>query len=500
MRARFAGLQLVVGEMETPADWVTGGFSDAMKQDHLEKGDRRSIVILFDAPSTWVEGDLKTRRIAVIARRTHNDTKEPEVPLFQTLMSDEHHVSTTRRSTVLKGLPTTCARAVAISSSTGTTETSPVNTTWAANIDPDNGQVSIVTSIVKIIAEDGNPPPMDIRTVTLSAPLAGPLDLEGFPELIYPISLGTDSIPATLNSVHVNIDSLPILSVEEDDKQANQWLVTLTSHQFSVRERRAREVLASSPLKIPAPPRLSFKESLFTIFMVASGLQGGSTGLFALADQKRGNQVLLFVRALRLDGAAGSVVADAAALPLTRELVDSRELETFLLVLRELEICVIDVDDAELALWKRVLPAFAERCRTWSHDPGCEYRKPGAGVPLTLLSEHQFMCSCGNGRLPADYIRLPEWDVASKHAVRIAMSPMFSSPYVEDVVDVEMLRAQGGLASLLRDKCRNCNATESKKGGRLLRCTRCRGVAYCSQECQHKDWKKHRMECKPLDD
>ncbi|RYP42465.1 hypothetical protein DL767_000153 [Monosporascus sp. MG133] len=543
-RARFAGLQLAFGEMETNADWVTGDFSNATKHEHSEKGDRRSLVISFDAPSTWVEGDLKTRRIAVVARRTQNDTEEPEVPLFETVMSDEHHVSTTRRSTVLNGLPITCARAVAITSSTGTTETSPANTTWAANIDPDNGYISTVTSVVKIIAEDGSPPPMDMRTmllrqtspcnfeirfkgdavyktafpmpvlkdaiqrtvdpksgtVTLSAPLAGPLDLEGFPELIYPISLGTNSVPTTLNSVHVNLDSLPILSVEEDDKQANQWLVTLASHQFSVRERCAREVLASSPLKAPAPPRLSFKESLFTIFMVASGLQGGSTGLFALADQERGNQVLFFVRALRLDGAAGSVVADAAALPLTRELVDSRELETFLLVLRELEICVIDVDDAELVLWKRVLPAFAERCRTWSHDPGCEYRRPGASVPLTLLSERQFMCSCGNGRLPADYVRLPEWDVASRHAVHVAMSPTFSSPYVEDVVDIEMLRAQGGVEGLLREKCRNCNATESKKGGRLLKCTRCRSVAYCSQECQRKDWKKHRMECKPLED
>ncbi|RYP23402.1 hypothetical protein DL765_001107 [Monosporascus sp. GIB2] len=401
-----------------------------------------------------------------------------------------------------------------------------------------------MTSIVKIIAEDGSPPPMDTRTmllrqtspcnfeirfkgdaiyktafpmpvlkgavqrtvdpasgtVTLSAPVAGPLDLEGFPELIYPLALGKDSVPATLNSLHVSLDSLPILSVEEEDKQVNQWLITLTSHQFSVRERHAREVHASSPLENPAPPRLSFKESLFTIFMVASGLQGGSTGLFALADQERGNQILLFVRALRLDGAAGSVVADAAALPLTRELVDSRELETFLLVLRELEICVIDVDDAELTLWKRVLPALAERCRTWSHGPDCEYRRPGASAPLTLLSERQFMCSCGNGRLPADYMRLPEWDVASRHAVRVAISPTFSSPFVEDVVDVEMLRAQGGLEGLLRDKCRNCNATESKKGGRLLKCTRCRAAAYCSQECQRKDWKKHRMECKPVDD
>ncbi|RYP51041.1 hypothetical protein DL768_003541 [Monosporascus sp. mg162] len=544
MRARFTGLQLAFGEMEVPADWVTGDFSDATKQEHSEKGDRRSLVISFDAPTTWAEGDLKARRIAVVARRTQNDTDEPEVPLFETVMSDEHHVSTTRRSMVLNALPITSARAVAITSSTGTTETTPANTTLTANIDQDNGHISTMISVVKIIASDGRPPPMDMRTmllrqtspcnfeigfkgdavyktafptpvlkdtikrtvdpksgtVTLSAPLAGPLDLDGFPELICPISLGTDSVPATLNSVHVNLDSLPVLSVEEDDKQANQWLVTLTSHQFSVRERRAREALASSPLKVPAPPRLSFKESLFTIFMVASGLQGGSTGLFALADQERGNQVLLFVRALRLDGAAGSVVADAAALPLTRELVDSRELETFLLVLRELEICVIDVDDAELVLWKRVLPAFAERCRIWSHGPGCEYKRPGACVPLTLLLERQFMCTCGNGRLPADYIRLPEWDVASRHAVRVAMSPTFSSPYVEDVVDVEMLRAQGGVEGLLRDKCRNCNATESKKGGRLLKCTRCRSVVYCSQECQRKDWKKHRMECKPLDD
>ena len=146
------------------------------------------------------------------------------------------------------------------------------------------------------------------------------------------------------------------------------------------------------------------------------------------------------------------------------------------------------------------------------HDPDkCEYRGSGSDagedacpeIPLTLLPERPFMCSCGNGVLPADFVRLPEWEgVASRHAVRVAVSPLFACPIVEDVVDTELLRVQGGLQGLLREKCHACSATSSDGGkgqGGLLKCTRCKAVAYCGKECQRADWKKHRMECKPAD-
>ena len=73
--------------------------------------------------------------------------------------------------------------------------------------------------------------------------------------------------------------------------------------------------------------RQNFKESLFAMFMLTSGLQGGQTGLFALSHPQQGGiHVLIFVSAIRLDGPNGSVVLDAAVLPLTKHLIESREI------------------------------------------------------------------------------------------------------------------------------------------------------------------------------
>ncbi|KAJ1325929.1 DUF4470 domain-containing protein [Microdochium nivale] len=363
-------------------------------------------------------------------------------------------------------------------------------------------------------------------TVELTAQSLDPLGFEDFSELILPARLTsgyTRKTPVGLNNHSVNLDSLPIISVDnesESDRKATSWLATLTSQQFSARERRERDFAHEDDTQ-PMSAKLNLKESIFTIFMLASGLQGGSTGLFTLSHPDKGNQILIFVRALLLDADVGSVVADAAVLPITRELLDSGELETFLLVLRELEACVIDVSDEELVLWKRVLPGLVERCRTWEHQPGCEYNRPSsdseeaATIPLSVEPEETFLCSCGNGKLPERYMGgLPEWEnKAARHAVRVAISPLFAVPWVEDIMDLELVRSAGGVEGMVagsRDRCKCCGATDRReasgetadsstagsKGRPLMRCTRCKDATYCSLECQKKDWKKHRMECR----
>lgn len=557
-RARFTNLQLTFGDIRITGDLESDDYSVTIVQDSLVHHDDSPQIISFYIPSTLIQRELDISSIAIIERHPPTDVKKPETIVYETVMSNQQNVFITSCLTNVHDRPITGALTVATTSVTRTLDSlSPTSTRWYATLDPVAGRISNITVTVEIVDENKKsllrdqhstlltqtspcnfdisigedsvyrssfPLPVlkdtvkihvdpNLGLVAFSSPVAKPLDLEPFSELMYPVAVGNHSVPIPINGGHINLDSLPILSVDEADRQANQWLTTLTSHQFSLRERRVREELMASLIDPPNPmpftsprpsPRMSFKESLFTVFMVSSGLQGGSTGLFALADQEsgRGNQILLFVRAIRLDCASGSVVADAAALPLTRDLIDSRELETFLLVLRELEICVLDVDDAELDLWRHAIPAFAEQCRDWVHDVRmCDYGKPGATVPPTASSEQQFMCSCGNGKIPRDFVRLPEWEgVASRHAVRVAISPAFASPFVEDIVDVELLRAQGGLEGLLKEKCRNCNATKGKKGGKLMWCMRCRAVRYCSQDCQKKDWKKHRMECKPVAD
>jgi len=53
-------------------------------------------------------------------------------------------------------------------------------------------------------------------------------------------------------------------------------------------------------------------------------------------------------------------------------------------------------------------------------------------------------------------------------------------------------RFSGNLA-----KCNGCGQFEGKKG-QWKRCSRCQVAKYCGTECQTKDWKKHKKQCKDL--
>ncbi|KAH6847648.1 hypothetical protein B0I37DRAFT_431407 [Chaetomium sp. MPI-CAGE-AT-0009] len=373
--------------------------------------------------------------------------------------------------------------------------------------------------------------------------------------------------PATLNIPHLNLDALPILSLADNDKHGNGFITTLASLMFSPRERLQRGqpphgaatsgtdntattgTATTSTGAPPSPPsaRLNLKESLYTMFMLASGQQQGGppqpTQIFALSLPDTGVHMLLFVGAVRLDGPHGSVVLDAAALPLTRALVEEEEeapaqpgpgpgspgpdaasfsgsesgsgserdsdaetetaprdgpLTAFLLGLRGHPRCTLSIDSGELALWKRTLPALAERCRTWMHRPGgaCEYAAEGGTVPVALGDGEPVLCSCGCGELPDGFVDLPGWETAARYATRVAISPVYASGMVEEVVDPAVARAmaEGMDCGGGPRRCRNCRRPETGDVA-LKKCARCLEAAYCSAECQKMDWKKHRVRC-----
>ncbi|KAK7748152.1 hypothetical protein SLS53_001407 [Cytospora paraplurivora] len=343
--------------------------------------------------------------------------------------------------------------------------------------------------------------------VEIMAPLADPAVSSTLDDFIFPATLfkatvasrNVPAIPVTLNVPHVNLDSLPIIDVS--DKQRLAFLTTLASWTFSLRERKLRDLADTSGLAASA--RLNFKESLFTMFMLSSGLQGGQTGLFAIYHPERGGiHMLIFISSLRLDGANARVVLDGAVIPFTVDIIKGGKLDSFLLVLRTLECCTITVNDEELVLWKKILPSLVERCRTWTHRPECEYTQPDAAIPLSTEPGEQVLCSCGAGKLPEDFINLPEWDTAAEFSTRLAISPTYAVSFVEEVINPDMAKGLSGAdstANVLGDqipRCRNCGSTEAKGRAQLRKCMRCLNVRYCSVECQKNDWKKHRMECK----
>jgi hypothetical protein len=241
--------------------------------------------------------------------------------------------------------------------------------------------------------------------------------------------------------------------------------------------------------------RVNFKDSLFSMFMHFTGLQGGQSRVFGINHPTGGGvHILFFISCLRLEIANHTAVLDTAVLPLTDRLMP--RIDPFLAALTNMGFYNINVDDDELRLWKELLPALVERCRQWEHRPSCEYMAK-AQIPLSVENGQAPLCSCGNGRFPPRFISgIPKWDLVSKYAVRAAISPSFSVPFVEQIFEGD--RAEK-VADTFGSRCRNCGKGKSSDGVNLLRCSRCSIAKYCSPECQRADWKEHKKLCaKPV--
>ena len=554
----YADVHITFGTLTASGIRANDAYAVQVEEDATGMLGDSPMIATFYASAAALQVDMDTSQVALCLQSTMQNmaifSKKlgTTMAIFEAKLQDKKHVYITKHSPGHHGPPLVSLKACA--------EAQPSDTTLTPEVDASSGAIVAVNGRLNIVLEEGkrllqekvpitleqtSPFTIDIifgeralvRTLKYRVPvteensktriarkssyvevvaqLAEPGASGVLEDYIFPTVTdrdGSSTSVSTLNITHLNLDTLPIIDVA--DKDSIRFLNTLASFTFSVRERRLRHEAATvaagtdDDAGLTPSARLNFKESLFTMFMLASGLQGGQTGLFAVSHPGRGGiHVLLFVSALRLDGAAGSVVLDCAAIPVTAAmLADDGEggggFRDFLLGLRALECCTLTVDDAELALWKRVLPALAERCRTWSHGEACEYTAAGGNVPVGLEPGGLVLCTCGRGGLPDDFVGVPGWEVAARYATRVAVSPTFAVGFVEELVDgalADAVRSQlssGEGVTRAAEACRNCGKKQGKGGEALKKCAKCLGVRYCSAECQKKDWKKHRMECK----
>ncbi|RYP70723.1 hypothetical protein DL769_004873 [Monosporascus sp. CRB-8-3] len=315
-----------------------------------------------------------------------------------------------------------------------------------------------------------------------------------YPYFMYPVLLQCKK-PVNWNMPYIELENCPIIDIKKKSKL--NWLNPHVSMAMSAREcsLRADERL---PRSAGEQIRLDFKESLFSIFIQYAGLQGTKHCIFGLDNPENGGvHILIFVSNLRIDLASRAVVLDCAILPLHKELMP--KLDQFLRALTSRGFIRIKVDDAEMQLWKHVLPAYVERCRSWEHGADCEYARAGA-VPLTVEDEKQFLCTCGNGRFPPRFVEnVMHWNTVSQYAVRAAVSPAFWAPFVDDIYRPDPSRAglaASGSPGPALDRCANCGTDKAKEGVVLLSCARCKNIKYCSRECQRANWKAHKPVCK----
>lgn len=320
--------------------------------------------------------------------------------------------------------------------------------------------------------------------------------------------------PVVWNLPYLDLSRCPTLDTHKKKHGDLGWFNPHISSAFSWRERAMRENPAL-PCTAGERIRLDFKDSLFSILTQYTGLQGFQGAVFALSKPDGGGvHIMIVCAATRIDLSSRAVTLDCAVLPLRAHLIP--RMQAFILGAERRGTIVVKVSREELHLWKTVLPACVERCRTWDHGAGCEYGA-AASVPRTLADGEAFLCSCGHGRFPPGFLTdeaVPHWSSVERYAVRAALSPAFWAPfadraYVPDLgpglaevktraktkagsVARPIYTGSDGAVNTTDGACAHCKQTAPD----LKACGKCRSVKYCGATCQKEHWKQHKQVCK----
>lgn len=302
----------------------------------------------------------------------------------------------------------------------------------------------------------------------------------------------------------VNLDLQPLVTFPK--KADSSWLRTFMGTTLS----DAEDSLNKLDQATTTNAKLDLKQSLNVLFLTFAGLNERSNGprkTFQLALETTGAHTLIFATGIHHDLDLGSVVMEAYVVPFTIPRV--KELLEPLNALHMTEPSAIRVSNDESILWKRMLPALAERCRTWEHKSTCEYRNKGA--PLSTEEGKSPLCSCGEGKISGAELAklgLKEWAPFAKYAVRVAIAPIFPVPYIESSMSDILKKSQTARSQHAGNSVPTSTGQTSKPAGAVAKCDHCgktgdglqvcggcRKVRYCGPECQKAARKAHKRDC-----
>ena len=305
---------------------------------------------------------------------------------------------------------------------------------------------------------------------------------------LFPV-IQQDKILSLWNVHYVDLELLPVLDISASSKLS--FVQIHVDMSFSDRERRLCAAEAEGRLQTSELDVVTrVKQSIHHLVVNSSGLKPGERRcpVIGLSDPDDGGTfTMIFINDVRLDLASHAVVVDSCVLPLTKDLM-WRLFNAIAKVQEEGLMTTITKPD-EVKAWKHLLPAFTERCRRWSHTANCEYLS--SGVPVSEKIDQSPLCSCGRGKHLGSFTQKKSWKDFTPYVTRAAISPLFAVPFV-DSIGADMLDASRRHAQ--RDNaCANCHGPGEPK---LLVCSTCKNVSYCSKSCQKADWKVHKKYCK----
>ncbi|CAE6498394.1 unnamed protein product [Rhizoctonia solani] len=325
---------------------------------------------------------------------------------------------------------------------------------------------------------------------------------QGYIEVIVPPSEPTDTAGYNLNrtpvvqnnawNIHrISVDCMPRL--DTSDPTQIGWIKAHTTLQLSSSEREF--VLDSSKTKTPSITAwATVRDTLGTIINKCSGVDGSLQYQIVLLSESEGGDAhtTFLIGGFRLDLASNTVICDAAVVHPTTE-----SLHGFVAKLPADKRLQLVTSVHETAVWKKIIPAFVERCRTWKHSSNCEYTVSGM-VPISIEPGASPICTCGQGF----GFGTPEWKVdlcadLLPSATRLALSPLFHTGSHLPSKDSISGRF-GDTGPRWEFKPRTDNACWVCYGAGkpdLMTCGTCKKARYCSVVCQRQDWKSHKKTC-----
>lgn len=302
--------------------------------------------------------------------------------------------------------------------------------------------------------------------------------------------LFTRSLPCSWLYPRVNLDIQPV--IPRLTQKDSSWLKILMAGTLSSAEKQS-QYRGETP---SANPKSDLKQSLNIIFQGFAGFHPEAkreVRTFQLTlKRNNSSHTIIFVHNMRHDLDLGSIVLDAYVMTVTKARLKSlSSASQRLLSAKSMPSLGVYVSNEECVLWKRLLPALAERCRTWQHNEKCEYRT-GGKIPLSVAADENPLCSCGEGKVSSSFpTHAKEWAPFEKYVTRIAIAPIFAVPYVEPLADFPEMGEQASQRTGQGPWCDNCN----KSSNQLKSCARCGKARYCSKECQKAAWKAHKPRC-----
>ncbi|KAG5634676.1 hypothetical protein H0H81_001126 [Sphagnurus paluster] len=308
----------------------------------------------------------------------------------------------------------------------------------------------------------------------------------------FPITT-SQSFPALWNVHYVNLAKSPVVNTNM------KWLPAHLELSLSDSELSCLKALDRSKLATITSLKAMISRMLSDVFHIG---QPPHLILLRLSPNSgyACNVLVLFLECLRLDLSAHTVVADASVLALTPAVLEIQAGQQLLdLMEPSSEAMKFEINDAETTAWWQLLPVLAERCRTWTHTSSCKYSNDASESLQEEQNSNQDspLCGCGSGQDILPSLLQSDWKDVAPYTTRIALSPLFAMAYLESIgssardksfgLDVDTDDVPSG------DVCRVCGGRGKPK---IMSCSVCYKVKYCSRACQKGDWKRHKVECR----